>query len=103
MIEIRKKIFFTKTLPKLVEEIQNESFDEFTDDSDDLQGERVKFIIPSNIINFYTRLEIRLGLNLSGRTDTLTEADKLIDEFYKTGEIQNEQQFETLLINFLPK
>ena len=40
-----------------------------------------------------TRLEILLGLNLSGHTDTLTEASNLIDELYKRGEIQNEQQY----------
>ena len=35
-----------------------------------LQGEGVKIIIPSNIIDIYTRLEILLGLKLSGHTDT---------------------------------
>ena len=52
-----------------------------------------KNIIPSNIIDIYTRLEILLGLKLSGHTDTLTEASNLIDELYKMGEIQNEQQY----------
>ena len=52
-----------------------------------------KIIIPSNIINIYTRLEILLGLKLSGHTDTLTEASNLIDELYKPGEIQNKQQY----------
>ena len=42
----KRKTFFTKTLPKLVEEIQNKSFHEITDDSDDLIGEGVKIIIP---------------------------------------------------------
>ena len=42
-----------------------------------------KIIIPSNIIDIYTRLEILLGLKLSGHTDTLTEASNLIDELYK--------------------
>ena len=32
-----RKTFFTITLPKLIDEIQNETSDEFTDDSDDLQ------------------------------------------------------------------
>ena len=36
-----RKTFFTITLPKLVEEIQNETFDEITDSSDDLEGEGV--------------------------------------------------------------
>ena len=54
-----------------------------------LQGEGIaKIIIPSNIIDIYTRLEILLGLKLSGRTDTLTEGSMLIDELYKRGEIQ---------------
>ena len=60
----KRKIFFTKTLPKLVGEIQNRTFEEITDDSDDLQGEGVKIIIPSNIIDIYTRLEVLLGLKL---------------------------------------
>ena len=38
-----------------------------------LEGNGVKFIIPSNIVGNYTRLEILLGLKLSGQTDTLTE------------------------------
>ena len=86
-------MFFLTTLPQLVEGIQNKTFEETTDDSDDLQGEGVKIIIPSNIIDIYTRLEMLLGLSLSGHTDTLTEASNLIDEFYKRGEIQNEQQY----------
>ena len=52
-----------------------------------------EIIIPSNIIDIYTRLEILLGLKLSGHTDTLTEASNLIDRLYKRGEIQIEQQY----------
>ena len=51
-----------------------------------------KIIIPSNIIDIYTKLEFLLGLKFSGHTGTLTEASNLIDELYKKGEIQNEQQ-----------
>ena len=91
VIEIRKT-FFTETLQKVVEDIQNKTFDEIIDDSDDLQGEGLKKILPSNIIEIYTRLEVLLGLKLSGHTNTLTEASNLIDESYKRGEIQNEQQ-----------
>ena len=59
------------------------------EDSDDLSGSGVtKIIIPSNIIEIWTRLEVLLGLKLSGHTDTLTEASNLIDELYKRGEIQ---------------
>ena len=83
----KRKTFSRKTLPKLVEKIQNKSFEENTDDSDNLQGDGVKIIVPSNIIDIDTRLEILLGLKLSGHTDTLTEASILIDELYKGGEI----------------
>ena len=66
-----RKLFFTKTLPYLVEDIQNRTFEEITDSSDDLQGDGVhKIIISSNIIDIYTRLEVLLGLKLSGHTDT---------------------------------
>ena len=57
-----------------------------------LEGEGLKIIIPSNIIDIYTRLEVLLGLNLSGHTNTLTEASNLIDDFFKRGEIQNKQK-----------
>ena len=93
----KRKTLITITLPKLVEEIQNKIFEEITDDSDDLQGEGVKSIIPSKIIDIYTRLEILLGLKLSGHTDTLTEASNLINELYKRGEIQNKQQYRNAL------
>ena len=88
----KRKIFFTKTLPKLVDDIQNRTFEGITDESDDLQGEGVKIIIPSNIIDIYTRLEILLRLKLSSHTDTLAKASALFDELYKRGEIQNKQQ-----------
>ena len=58
-------------------------------------------IIPSNIIEIYTRLEVLLGLKLSGHTNTLTEASNLIDELYKRGEIQNKQQYRNALDKFL--
>ena len=49
-----------------------------------LQGRGIeKIIIPSNIIDIYTRLEVLLGLKLSGLNSTLTEASNLIDELYK--------------------
>ena len=38
-----------------------------------------KIIIPSNIIDINTRLEVLIGLRLSGHSDTLTEASNLID------------------------
>ena len=65
-----------------------------------LEGKRVKIIIPSNIIDLYTRLEISHGLKLSGHTDTLTEASALIDQLNKMGKIQNKQQYRNALNNF---
>ena len=97
---MNRKTFFTKTLPELVDDIQNKTFDEITDDSDDIQGERVKIILLSNVIDIYTRLEILLGLKLSGHSDTSTEASNLIEELYKRGEIQNEQQYRNAFSKF---
>ena len=52
-----RKVFFTITVPKLVDEIQNKTFNEI-----DLQGQGIeKIIIPTNIIDIYTRLEILLN------------------------------------------
>ena len=99
-IKSKRKIFLTQKLPKLVEEIQNRTFEEITEDSDDLEGQGVKIIIPSNIIEIYTRLEVLLGLKLSGHTSTLTEASNLIDELYKLGEIQTKQQYRNALNKF---
>ena len=66
-----------------------------------LEGRGVeKIITPSNIIDIYTRLEVLLGLKLSGHTNTLTEASSLIDELYKRGEIQNKQQYRNALNKF---
>ena len=62
-----------------------------------------KNIMPSTIIDIYTRLEILLGLKLSGHTDTLTEASNLIDELYKRGEIQTKQQYRNAINKFSSK
>ena len=89
VIKNRRETFFTLTLPKLVEEIQNKTFDEI-----DLPGQGIgKIINPSNIFDIYTRLEILLGLKQSGHKDTLTEASALIDQLLKMGEIQKKQQY----------
>ena len=94
----KRKTLLRETLPKLVEDIQNKTYEEITLDSDNnLQGEGVKIFIPSNIIDIYTRLEVLLGLKLSGHTDTLTEASNLIDELYKRGVIQKKQQYRNAL------
>ena len=60
--QTNRKTFFTITLPKLVVEFQKKFFVETPGDSGDLQGEGVKIIIPSNVIDIYTRLEILLTL-----------------------------------------
>ena len=65
-----------------------------------LEGQGVKIIIPSNIIDIYTRLEVLLGLKSSGHTDTLTEASALIDQLYKLGETQNQKQYRNALNKF---
>ena len=65
-----------------------------------LEGQGVRIIIPSNIIDIYLRLEVLLGLKLSGHSDTLTEASNLIDGLYKRGEIQNKQHYRNALNNF---
>ena len=89
-------------LPKEKAKVRNPSLPSIENAavSDDLQGEGVKIIIPSNIINIYTRLEILLGLKLSGHTNTLTEESTLIDELYKRGEIQSEQQYRNAIDKF---
>ena len=88
-----RKIFFTITLPKLIEDFQNKNFNEIN-----LQGQRIeKIILPSNIIDIYTRLEVLLGLKLSGHLDTLTEASNLIDESYKRGQLQIKQHYRKAL------
>ena len=80
-------------LSKEIANIQNPTLAPIEKVSDDLQGEVLKNIIPSNIIDTYTKLEVLLGLKLSGHNNTLTETSNLIDELYKRGEIQNELQY----------
>ena len=98
--ESKRKPFLRKALPKLLEKIQNKMFDDIRDKSDNIRGEGMKIIIPPNIIDIYTRLEVLLGLKSSGHTDTVTEASNLIDELYKRGEIQNKQQYRNALDKF---
>ena len=71
--------------------------------SDDSEGRGKKIIVPSNIIDNYTRLQLLLGLKRFGHTDTLTEASNLTDELYKRSEIQNEQQNRNALVKFHKK
>ena len=66
-----------------------------------LKGKGIeKIIIPSNIIDICTRLEVLLGLKLSGHTDTLKEASNLSDEIYKRGEVQNKRQYRKAINKF---
>ena len=51
-----RKTFFTIELPRRVNEIESKAFNEI-----DLEGQGLKIIIPSNIIDIYTRLEVLLG------------------------------------------
>ena len=67
----------------------------------ELQGQgSEKVITPSNKFDIYTRLEVLLGLELSGHTKTLTEASNLIDKLYKRYELQNKQQNKNALDKF---
>ena len=84
-------------LPREIDKIRNPTLPTTENESNNLEGEGVKIIIPSNIIDIYSRLEVLLGLKLFGHTDTLTEASNLIDELYKLGEIQNKQQYRNAL------
>ena len=86
----------TKFFTKLLKQFRNIKKEEPIN----LEGQGVKIIIPSNIIDIYIRLEVLLGLKLSGHTDTLTEASNLVDEFYKRGEIRNKQQYRNALNKF---
>ena len=69
------------------------------EEPDNLQ-EGVEIIIPSNIIDIYTKLEVLLGLKLARHTDVLTEASNLRDQLYKIGEIQNKHQYRNALNKF---
>ena len=69
----------------------------------ELRGKGIEeSFIPSNVSGIYTGLEVLLGLKLSGHTDTLTVASNLVDELYKRGGIQNEQQYRNALDKFSP-
>ena len=96
------------TLPKIITEIVNpsgeiENLEDFCEEisDNDVEGQGVeKIIITSNIFDIYTRLEILLGLKLSGHTKTLTEASNLLDEFHQRGEIQIHHEYRNALDNF---
>ena len=88
-------------LPNEIDKIRDPPLPAIENENNILEGDGVeKIIMPSNIIDIYTRLEILSGLKLSGHTNTLTEASNLIDELYKRGEIQNKQQYQNALNKF---
>ena len=88
-------------LPREIAKIRNPPLPAIDNESDKLEGEGIqKIIIPSNIIDIYTRLENLLGLKLSGHTNTLPEASNLIDELYKRGEIQTKKPCRNALNKF---
>ena len=91
-----------KNLCPLVALTQAEN-EESKEESGDLEGQGIKIMKRSNINDVYTRLEILLGLNLSGHTDTLTEAANLIGEVCKSGEKQIKQQYRNALDKFYTK
>ena len=67
---------------------------------DDLEGQGLKIVILSNSLYTYNRLDTLLGVQLSGHTDTLTQASNLIDDLCKRVEISNEQQYLNALDEF---
>ena len=86
--------------PKEIAKIRNPTLSSIENeaDSSDLK-EGLKIFIPSNIVDVYTRLEVLLGIKLSGHTDTRIEASASIDQLYKMGEIENKQQYQNALNN----
>ena len=77
-------IIYQKTIPKILNTLlpANENVAESHEEISDnfLEGQGIeKTIVPSNITDLYTNLEVLLGLKLSDHTDTLTEASKLTD------------------------
>ena len=69
----KRKHFVTEILAEKVAKIEKRNVDE----SDDLQNEGMKTFIQSKILVAWNRLEVLLGLKLSGHTDTLTEASNV--------------------------
>ena len=99
VIEVLPKVIQKNRHPPLPT-IENVEYS-YEEVSDDLEGQEIEnFFMSSNIIDFYTRVEILLGLKLSGHTAPLTEVSNLLDELYKTGAIQNEQLYRKSLEKF---
>ena len=84
---------------KKIAKIRKPPLPAIENESDKLRGEGVKIIIPSTIIDIYTRLEILLGLKLSGHTDTLTEGSNLNDALYNWEKYKTNNNKEMILTN----
>ena len=54
--------------------------------------------IPSKFTDIWTRLQVLLGLGLTGDTDFLTEVSNLIEEFYTRREKQTKQPYGNALV-----
>ena len=76
--------------PKI--EIEEES-SEIEDGPNVLENERKKNILPSNVIDIWTRFEVLLGLKLNEPTDILTEASNKVDEISRKPEVEIEHQY----------
>ena len=67
------------------------------DESDEIESRGVEIIVPSNIIDVWTELEVLLGLRFGDHTVTVTEASNFLDDLYNRGDIENEQQYRSAL------
>ena len=94
-IDVRSVTFFPILLSEKVAKVETKIVRE--NESNDLHDTGVKLIIPSNIIDVWTILEVLLPLNSSGNTDILTETNILVDELYQKDEIHTRQQYRNAL------
>ena len=92
--EIYKKFLETLDFANYKPKSGESKFGRYKYSETNLKGRGIeKFIIPSNVIDIYARLELLPGLKLSDNTDNLTEASNSIDELYKRSEFQIEQPY----------
>ena len=99
-----------ENLAKVIERVLNPHSPQLTfseneklveeESENDNQGENMKFIIPSNIIHMWIRIDVLLELKLSGYTDTLTKARNVIDDLHKRCEVPNAKRYRNALGNF---
>ena len=66
------KAFNTEELPRRVSKIEAV----IEDESDDLQGEGLEVIIPTELIGSWTRLEVILALKLCGHLDRIIKFNR---------------------------